>query len=459
LLLYHTYCEGSGETGAQVSFLYHESSVSECSFSEHEQAKEQAHQVLRIAERTLALPYGRAMLTFGSLQNITRESFVVPKMEFTVRLAPMNTTVAPEPGKIIADAIQWGEFHNGVASGLRISITAESIDNSWIAFNKPSDLTPEHAGLLYALGLTGHLKAIMHWHMFAYLTPKHDLTSIALLLGLATANIGNANQQVTKVLAVHTPALLPTPDIDLNVSLMTQAAGLSGVGILYMGTKNRKMAERCLQQISRHDLAQPDISNEYREAYTTSAALAFGMIMLGKGSNIPADMLFVERLQLLIHGARSHAPTPFDVNLTSPVATLALGLMYLRTERKDIADIVEIPDTVLAMNNIQPQFLLMRIIAKCLILWNDVQATPEWLGRQLPTSVRTAIEARFKTGTSVDDALELAYYNIIAGCCFILGLKFAGTANEKAYRLVIRYYDLYTRMTYGNGEHFTISFN
>ena len=40
---------------------------------------------------------------------------------------------------------------------------------------------------------------------------------------------------------------------------------------------------------------------------------------------------------------------------------------------------------------------------------------------------------RSKTGAPVDDAMELAYYNIIAGGCFIVGLKYAGTMRQKAY--------------------------
>lgn len=223
------------------------------------------------------------MFTFGCIPTVTREAYAIPKIEFTIRLQPLNITAAPEPGKIPPECLNWGEFHNGVAAGLRISPTAIGVESSWIAFNKPSELTPEHAGFLYALGLTGHLREMLTWHTFAYLTPKHDLTSIGVLLGLSAANVGTGNQHVTKLLAVHTPALLPTPTVDLNVSLMTQAAGLTGVGLLYMGMKNRRMAEVCLSQISRKDLVQPDLSNEHREAYTYSAALAFGMIMLGKG--------------------------------------------------------------------------------------------------------------------------------------------------------------------------------
>ncbi|KAJ7802231.1 hypothetical protein B0H14DRAFT_1667535 [Mycena olivaceomarginata] len=426
--------------------------------NEHDQAKEHQHQVLRIAERTLALSYGRAMFTFGSLPTVTREAYSIPKMEFTIRLQPLNLTVAPEPGKLPTESLSWGDFHNGVAAGLRISPSAGGVESSWIAFNKPQELTPEHAGFLFGLGLTGHLKEMLTWHTFGYLTPKHDLTSIGVLLGLSAANIGSGDQHVTKLLAVHTPALLPTPTVDLNVPLMTQAAGLSGVGLLYMGTKNRRMAEVCLNEISRRDLVQPDLSNEYREAYTFSAALSFGMIMLGKGSVIPADMTLLNRLNVLIHGegksVASKKGHSFDINLTSPAATLALGLMYLRTERQDVADMLTIPDTVLALNRIQPSFLLMRVLAKALIMWNSVAPTSEWQAAQIPTAIREAVDARTKHARPMDDALELAYYNILAASCFVIGLKFAGTARQEAYMMIIRYFDLFTRMVYSNSQAF-----
>ncbi|KAJ7050909.1 hypothetical protein C8F01DRAFT_1343574 [Mycena amicta] len=321
--------------------------------------KEQQHQVLRIAEQTLALPYGCAMFTYGSVLTVSKEAYIMPKMEFTIRLQPLNVT-----------------FHNRVAAGLRIFPSATGVESSWIAFNKPSELTPEHAGFLFGLGLTGHLKEMLTWHTFGYLTPKHDidLTSIGVLLGLAAANVSSGEKH---------------------------AAGLSGVGLLYMGTKNRRMAE-------------PDLSNEYREAYTFSATLAFGMIMLGKGSNIPADMALLDRLTVLIHGE----PNP-------------MGAKKVNTfDRQDVTDILTIPDTVLALNHIQPSFLLNHVLAKALIMWDAVAPTAEWQASQIPLAIR---DARMKTKKPVDDALELAYYNILAASCFVIGLKFAGTARQEAY--------------------------
>lgn len=396
------------------------------------------------------------MFTFGSVPVVNREAFSIPKIELSFRIVPPNILLTPEPGKISPESIAWGEFHNGVAAALRIGAHAVGVESSWIAFNKPGELSPEHAGFLLGLGLTGHLKALMTWHTFSYLTPKHDLTSIGLLLGMAAANIGTGNQHITKLLAVHTPALLPTQDVDLNISLITQAAGVAGVGLLYLGTKNRRMAEVCLTQISRKDLVQPDLSNEHREAYTHASALAFGMIMLGKGTIIPVDLDVVKRLTTLIHGNSNatlgRETKTFDINLTSPAATIALGLMYLKTGRQDIADILTIPETVLELHAIQPMFLLIRTMARSLIMWDAIRPEHDWVTSQIPAPIREALAARQKTGNPVDDAIELAFYNIVPACCFAVGLKYAGTARQEAYQLIAHEFDLFSRMAYGTGE-------
>ena len=398
------------------------------------------------------------MFTFGSVPIVTQEAYSVPKMEYNIRVQPLNILVTPEPGKIVADSISWGDFHNGVAAGLRIAPAAPGVESSWITFNKPTELSAEHAGFLLALGLTGHLRNMMTWHMFSYLTPKHDYTTIALLIGMSAAHVGSGNENVIKLIAVHTPALLPTPKVDLNLSLLTQAAGLIGVGLIFLGTRNRRMAEVCLGQIGRRDLTQHSASTEHREAHTYASALSFGLIMLGKGTTIPADLAILKRLSVLIHRDDSYAMQehrnnpPFDINLTSPAASIALGLMYLKTGRKDVANILTIPDTIVSLNAIQPTFLLIRTIARSLIMWDEVAPNNEWLIRQIPKTIIDAIELRTKTGKAIDDAMELAYYNIIAGGCFAVGLKYAGTARQEAYQMIVKHFDNFSRMAYGSGE-------
>lgn len=423
-------------------------------YSDHELVREQQAQVHRTAERTLSLPLGRAMFTYATMPIMKKEVYIIPKIELSIRLQPYNITLAPEPGKVALEAQHWAEFHNGVAAALRISpSSSSSVDSSWITFNKPTELSAEHAGFLFGLGLNGHLKDMLTWDTFGYLVQKHDLTSIGVLLGLSAANVGSESKFVTKLLAVHTPALLPSPDVDLNIALPTQAAGLVGIGLLYMGTKNRRMAEVALHQMSRPDLVQPDISNEFREAYTIAAALSFGMVMLGKGSTASnaADQALLSRLRVLIHGegpfvARGqNTKATFDLNLTSPAATIALGLMYMRTERKDIADILAIPDSVMALNHVQPDFLLFRTVARGLIMWNDIMPTKAWIHSQLPPPLRRAVDAK-KRGEFVEDVVELAFYHITAGACYAVALKFAGSALEEPLATLIEYYDFFANV-------------
>ena len=78
-----------------------------------------------MAERTFALPYGRAVFTFGSIPIDIQEAYSVLKMEYSIRVQPLNILVTPKPGKIVAASIsQWGDFHNGVAAGLLIAPAA-----------------------------------------------------------------------------------------------------------------------------------------------------------------------------------------------------------------------------------------------------------------------------------------------------------------------------------------------
>lgn len=51
-----------------------------------------------------------------------------------------------------------------------------------------------------------------------------------------------------------------------------------------------------------------------------------------------------------------------------------------------------------------------------------------------------------------DDAIELAYYNIIAGYCFAVGLKYAGTARREAYIMLSNYLDMFSRFVATSGE-------
>lgn len=56
-------------------------------------------------------------------------------------------------------------------------------------FNQPSDdeWANTYAGFLMALGMTGHLDSLYDYHLCGYLQDKHELTVVALLLGVAAS--------------------------------------------------------------------------------------------------------------------------------------------------------------------------------------------------------------------------------------------------------------------------------
>ncbi|KAJ7888297.1 hypothetical protein B0H13DRAFT_2342011 [Mycena leptocephala] len=120
-----------------------------------------------------------------------------------------------------------------------------------------------------------------------------------------------------------------------------------------------------------------------------------------------ADMALLNQRNVLIHAEAksivSKKRNSSDINLTSPAATLALGLY--------VADMLTIPDTVLVLNRTQPSFLLMRVLSKALIMWNAVAPTLEWQAAQIPTAIREAVENCQQRGKPMDDALELAYHD------------------------------------------------
>lgn len=73
-----------------------------------------------------------------------------------------------------------------------------------------------------------------------------------------------------------------------------------------------------------------------------------------------------------------------NIDVTSPGATFALALMFIRTGNKSVASWMDPPDTHAVLDHVRPDLLLLRVIARGLILWDDVKPTSEWLRNQFP---------------------------------------------------------------------------
>jgi hypothetical protein len=154
-----------------------------------------------------------------------------------------------------------------------------------------------------------------------------------------------------------------------------------------------------------------------------------------------------------------------NVDLSAPGAMLALGLMYLKTNDEDAAEHLSVPATRYELDHTQPDFVLLRVVARSLILWDSVKPTRKWVESNCPKLLKSSMKdldrgyietsdmdcRSFKVKSNIisseDDEDEQprsfregpdreaeaqALVHSIAGACLSLGLRFAGTADETA---------------------------
>ncbi|BGP35109.1 Anaphase-promoting complex subunit 1 [Rhodotorula toruloides] len=419
--------------------------------------------LLALSQRTLSLPVGWGIFRFRSKSLQPSDAIKIGKINTSARIVPMPSPVAlaekerePTAGAP-PDRFEWPDFHAGVSAALELQLEGgQAVDSSQISFNRPTDLDSRHAGLLYGLGLSGQLGSMLSNQAYDYLKSKHDPTSVGILLGLAASYLATGDATVTSVISIHLPALHPPRSSSLNVSGMTQAAAAVALGLVHFGSARRSYADILLRELCGINVTSIDDGSQCREAYALSAGFSFGLIMLGAGrrektgSSTEVDHLRVFRALILgesnnaLPGAQS-AKHVTDVNVTSPAATVAVGLTYLRSERKDVAEMLEIPSTPRNLDYVRPDLLLLRTICRNLILWDQVAKSKDWVESQLPPFLGSEAAANAKTPDADQD---IARWSIAAGACFAMGLKFAGTAAADAHATLIHYLDRLSRASY-----------
>ena len=104
---------------------------------------------------------------------------------------------------------------------------------------------------------------------------------------------------------------------------------------------------------------------------------------------------------------------------------------------------IDIPDTTVQYDYVRPDIFLLRTLARHLIMWDSIEPTSEWLLRSIPKSYRKKQGLSAIRSLSSDD---MPFFNIIAGLCFAIGLRYAGSARSQARDLLIRFLDQFRRI-------------
>ncbi|KAJ9283942.1 hypothetical protein DTO021C3_8477 [Paecilomyces variotii] len=424
--------------------------VAEClpepEWSDSDLLEAQKELVQLVTLRTLSIPAGRSMFMFSSRSPLLTEKLPIPSFSLQCVMKPSNVTISADRASFSEEKVCWAFFHNGVSTGLAISKSSKGIDTSWILFNKPQELTNRHAGFLFALGLNGHLKTLAKWVAFKYLTPKHTMTSIGLLLGLSASYLGTMDTLITRLLSVHVTRMLPPGAAELNLSPLTQTAGIMGIGLLYCNSQHRRMSEVMLSELENVSREESTISQEdlRDEGYRLAAGFALGFINLGKGKDLRGlrDMNVVERLLAIAVGTKN-VDLVHILDRATAGATIALMIIFMKTNDKALAQKIDIPDTTTQFDYVRPDIFLLRTVARHLIMWDNIRASHEWLLESLPQIYRRRNRLASIRRLSSDD---MPFFNIIAGLCFTIGLRYAGSALPQARDLLISYLDQFMRI-------------
>lgn len=427
--------------------------------SDHEFIEEQEKQLFAMCTRTMALPVGRGMFTFRTYYPILTEILPIPKLCLTGKETGRGATIEMQQIEVPANMSVWPQFHNGVAAGLRIATDPSDIDPAYIMYNKPkeAEMPPTYSGFLMALGLTSSLKTLSETYLYDYLIRAEELLSVGLILGMAASYRATMDTKITRMLSIHVESLLPPTAIELDVSHNVQVASLLGIGLLFQNSNKRYIAEALLQEINRPP--GPEMENYVeRESYALAAGLALGMVTLATGNkdvgledlNIPDTLHFymtggtkrslsgTQRDKYKLPSFQIREGDQINIDVTAPGSTLALGLMFFGSGNQAVADWMKPPETMFLLDFVRPDLLLLRVIARGLIMWHSVEPTTEWINSQISKTLTDIIKKRPDPDNDPYDmdheAICQAYCNIVTGAAMVIGLRYAGTENPIAFK-------------------------
>lgn len=141
--------------------------------------------------------------------------------------------------------------------------------------------------------------------------------------------------------------------------------------------------------------------------------------------------------------------------------------MFFKTGNEAVAHWMKPPDTNYLLNLVRPDLLLLRIIAKGLILWDTIEPTKKWIIDQVPGGLFFDLtkgpkdmaasdvdhEANWfvkislaMTSTEMSIISSQACCNITAGAAFCIGLRYAGTEDPTAFKTLNKILKLFLGM-------------
>jgi anaphase-promoting complex subunit 1 len=134
-----------------------------------------------------------------------------------------------------------------------------------------------------------------------------------------------------------------------------------------------------------------------------SAGFGLGLINLGKGKHMGNKIdssLDSELLRLIEGGKLSKKPEVnkhcsnikegdfINTQLVTPSALMALAFIYMKSENAQIAKKISIPTYFYEIENCNPNHIVLKILVKNLIMWNNINVSSEYIKNQIPPLIK-----------------------------------------------------------------------
>jgi len=408
------------------------------------------------------------MLTVSRAQITLAKGFEVPQIEISAGFYPQfnalrKLDVASLDLLMGGSCTQWPQFHLGVSMALKLQYPASrSSQGSWFAQNIPSEGGPQHAGFVLGYGLLKH--EIAHNRIAQILQSHDDQMKMAVLLGQSVAQAGSAHIGLDRAIKVCLPALYPETASEITVPCDVQCVALVSLGFLHMRYGSHKYVDMLAKEIGRdHHPSVHDTTPFNKEAYSVSAGISLGVMCLGSHKMDPQNL---DRMMKYIHGGtktptlaeqrvisnqvkagninRYKGQDSIDISVTAPAAYISLALIYMKSNNIDIANRLRLPDSEITLEYSRPDNMLLRVLSRSLVMWDQIQPTDAWLQSLSPDFIATGIE-QVKPEENVGryDTIRHAFFYILAGGCAAIGIKFAGSGSRSAKQVLTVMFDFF----------------
>ena len=178
-----------------------------------------------------------------------------------------------------------------------------------------------------------------------------------------------------------------------------QCSAVISLGFLYKKSVHARYANLLIEEINRRPDHDRDCPNE-REAYSTAAGCALGLILLGQGRQQSlSDLRIRDRLRRIISGGMYLEPKSakeasyiiegnmINTWVTTGGAIAAIALSFLGTGDEEVASWLQIPNSIRAIESITPINITLSSIGRLMIMMDEIEPTVQWVQSLKPKIV------------------------------------------------------------------------